>query len=133
MHAKDHIYLHAGCPAKGRLETLHSLNLSTLEWTTLPSGPAPGRGGTNLTPISSSILACFGGFGGMELGGLDLYDVDGKQWSEVKTDQEPEKRSVASFLGVDGPKGVKAVLLMGERESAPAELGHAGAGQVSFC
>lgn len=144
---QNKLYLHAGCPSSGRLTQLHSLDLSTLEWTALPSAPEPGRGGTVLTalpssPTSSPLLARFGGFAGYELDGLDLFDVGKQEWRNVEATVEgggegPEKRSVHVLMGVDGDleweeKRVVAVMALGEREGAPAELGHAGAGFVSF-
>ncbi|KAK4699753.1 hypothetical protein P7C70_g6505, partial [Phenoliferia sp. Uapishka_3] len=139
--AGDTLFLHAGCPPKGRLSTLHSLSLKTLAWSSLPSAPGPGRGGTVLAPIGNSphsTLVRFGGFAGFELGGpLDVYDVDRKEWStgvEVAEGGGPEKRSVHGLVGLSGVKvqaegkEVVAVMFMGEREGAPAELGHDGAG-----
>lgn len=136
------LYLHAGCPPKGRLATLHSLDLSSLTWTALASAPEPGRGGTNLTPLPHSpLLARFGGFAGYELDGLDVYDTVKNEWETIDIAVEgggdgPGKRSVCSLLQVNGPefdgKKVIAVLAHGEREGAPAELGHDGAGFVSY-
>ncbi|GAA5874721.1 hypothetical protein JCM16303_002963 [Sporobolomyces ruberrimus] len=137
---ENKLYLHAGCPASGRLTQLHSLDLDTLEWTQLEDAPAPGRGGTVLTslpPSSSgrpSLLARFGGFAGHELDGLDVFDVEKKEWRAVEVEGEsPEKRSVHVFVGLGDElehegKSVVAVLALGEREGAPAELGHNGAG-----
>ncbi|ORY81208.1 hypothetical protein BCR35DRAFT_265912 [Leucosporidium creatinivorum] len=133
------LYLHAGCPPKGRLATLHSLDLASLNWTSLASAPEPGRGGTNLAPLpSSNLLARFGGFAGYELGGFDLYDPAKDSWESVDIAVEgggegPDKRSVASLQGVESGiewngKKVIALLALGEREGAPAELGHDGAG-----
>ncbi|BGP16299.1 hypothetical protein JCM10213_006455 [Rhodosporidiobolus nylandii] len=137
------LYLHAGCPASGRLSTLHSLDLTTLTWTSLPSAPSPGRGGTVLTSLpsstsTSSLLARFGGFAGYELGGLDIFDVEKGEWSTPEVGVEgggdgPGKRSVHALIGLSGEvewegKRVVAVLAMGEREGAPKELGHDGAG-----
>jgi hypothetical protein len=75
------------------------------------------------------------------LGGFDLYDPSEDEWTTVEIAVEgggegPEKRSVASLQGVasgvewEGKK-VIALLALGEREGAPAELGHDGAGFVS--
>ncbi|GAA6061159.1 hypothetical protein JCM10212_005745 [Sporobolomyces blumeae] len=147
------LYLHAGCPASGRLSQLHALDLSTLEWTALPSAPEPGRGGTVLTALPASAhdstgvrLARFGGFAGYELDGLDVYDVDKREWTQVDAQVDgaggqgegrrrpgPDKRSVHVMVGLEGTleyegKRVVAVMAMGEREGAPAELGHDGAG-----
>ncbi|KZP27418.1 galactose oxidase [Athelia psychrophila] len=140
------LYLHAGCPSSGRLETIHSLDLthSPLTWTTCASAPGPARGGTALTSLPSSpLLARFGGFAGYELGGLDIFDTELGQWSTVDADVDgggPGKRSVHMLIGLDGSlewagKKVVAVMALGEREGAPAELGHDGAGFVraSIC
>jgi hypothetical protein len=136
------LFLHAGCPASGRLGQLHSLDLKTLEWSRLPDAPGAGRGGTVLTSLpplnGNSFLARFGGFAGHELDGLDIYDVAKKEWKsvEVEGESKPEKRSVYVFVGLDvklehDGKSVVGVLALGEREGAPAELGHNGAGFVS--
>ncbi|BGO91466.1 hypothetical protein NBRC10512_003127 [Rhodotorula toruloides] len=138
----DTLYLHAGCPSAGRLSTLHSLSLTTLSWSALPSAPEPGRGGTVLTALPGGrFLARFGGFAGYELGGLDVFDVRAKEWRSIEAGVEgggegPPKRSVHAFVGLreeldlgDGSgKKVVALMAMGEREAAPKELGHDGAG-----
>ncbi|GAA5898130.1 hypothetical protein JCM6882_003333 [Rhodosporidiobolus microsporus] len=143
--ADGKLYLHAGCPASGRLPTLHSLDLTSLTWSTLPSAPDPGRGGTVLAALPSSassssrILARFGGFAGYELGGFDVYDVEKGEWTalgdlQVEGGGEgPGKRSVYSLVGLEGTldfegKKVVAVMTLGERDAAPKELGHDGAG-----
>jgi len=130
VHGK-HLYLHAGCPAKGRLGTLHSLDLDTLIWSSLPDAPGLPRGGTVLAPLSSSLVR-FGGFCGHELGGpLDVFNLDTKSWTSEEI-TGPDKRSVHSLVPIDGPeygdKKVAAIMTLGEREGAPAELGHNGAG-----
>ncbi|BGP24728.1 kelch repeat containing protein [Rhodotorula toruloides] len=102
----DTLYLHAGCPSSGRLSTLHSLSLSSLTWSTLPSAPEPGRGGTVLTALPGGrFLARFGGFAGYELGGLDVFDVQAQEWTSVEAHveggtDEPPKRSVHAFVGL---------------------------------
>ncbi|GAA5820213.1 hypothetical protein JCM11251_005530 [Rhodosporidiobolus azoricus] len=143
--ADGKLYLHAGCPASGRLATLHSLDLTSRTWSSLPSAPEPGRGGTILTALpstastSSRLLARFGGFAGYELGGFDVYDVDKREWTalgdlQVEGGGEgPGKRSVHALIGLEGQleyegKKVVAVMTLGERDAAPKELGHDGAG-----
>lgn len=127
------LYLHAGCPSKGRTGTLHRLDLESLTWSKLPDGPGPGRGGTVIIRLHDGKIARFGGFAGHELGGLDLFDPTTEAWSSVDVDgPKPEARSVYSFVALD-PVAVKgervvAVMAHGEREGAPAHLGHAGAG-----
>ncbi|KAJ8294065.1 Nitrile-specifier protein 5 [Rhodotorula toruloides] len=130
-------------PSSGRLSTLHSLSLSTLSWSALASAPEPGRGGTVLTALPGGrLLARFGGFAGYELGGLDVFDVRAKEWRSVDAGVEggggegSPKRSVHAFVGLreeldlgDGSgKKIVALMAMGEREAAPKELGHGGAG-----
>ncbi|KAJ7229835.1 kelch repeat protein [Mycena pura] len=145
------LYLHAGCPAEGRLATLHSLSLASAQtWSTLPGGPGPGRGGTVLTPIiapgGDPLLVRYGGFAGHELGGrLDVFNPARGTWSSVAMPGEegraghPLARSVHALVPVRPPVAlpasaghdhghVVAVLLFGERGPAPAHLGHLGAG-----
>lgn len=135
------LYLHAGCPASGRLTQLHALDLRTLTWSRLADAPEPGRGGTVLAALPSmGKLVRFGGFAGRELDGLDVFDPASMAWTSVEAGVEgggesPAKRSVQSLVGLDGTlewedKKVVAVMSMGEREGAPAELGHDGAGFV---
>ncbi|TKA81009.1 hypothetical protein B0A49_01520 [Cryomyces minteri] len=135
------IYLHAGCPAKGRIGTLHSLDLSSnkLSWEKLASAPEPGRGGTNLAvlPVAKPTLARFGGFAGHELAGLDLYDVATNTWSSSPhlPGANPPARSVAGFVGLARSKELSdsraalALLFLGEQDPTPPEVGHDGAGR----
>jgi hypothetical protein len=135
------LYVHAGCPAKGRSATLHALQDGSTTWQALPDAPGPPRGGTVLAslPGSNVQLARFGGFAGVELGGpLHLFDVATPPWSEAKLaagSAEPPARSVHGFVGlkqsVTAEEGeIVAVLFYGEKEGAPPELGHNGAGDV---
>jgi hypothetical protein len=133
--------VHAGCPTKGRLETLHSLSLSDPTWTAQSPAPPPGRGGTVLCPVTmpsgKSVLVRFGGFAGQELGGsVDVYDPSIREWVATPVpDSEPPARSVHALLPLSFPVASTsstapvAVLLFGECGPAPAELGHDGAGQ----
>ncbi len=133
--------VHAGCPAKGRLETLHSLSLSDPTWTSQEPAPPPGRGGTVLCSVTvssgKSLLVRFGGFAGHELGGaIDTYDPSTREWKATPIPKSgPQARSVHALLPLNIPAAFDssatpiAVLLFGEREPAPAELGHEGAGQ----
>ncbi|KAM0748369.1 galactose oxidase [Meredithblackwellia eburnea MCA 4105] len=136
---QDSLYLHAGCPPKGRLATLHSLSLPTLTWKELPSAPEPARGGTVLAPLlqPGGTLARFGGFAGFELGGpLELFDTAKEEWTVVEAgnvvsgEEGPAKRSVHGLLPFKSEvnEDIVAVMVMGEREGAPAALGHDGAG-----
>lgn len=117
----------------------------------MEDAPGPGRGGTvicalNSSPPSSSsaapLLVRFGGFAGFELDGFTVYDVASGSWKSCDVGIEgeegtpPAARSVHALIPVDGSitygddKRVVAVMIHGEREGAPAELGHDGAGFV---
>ena len=132
------LYLHAGCPASGRLATLHALDLNTLTWRSLNSAPEPARGGTVLASIpsvgSAGSLIRFGGFAGYELGGpLDIYDIAKNKWESVAPSgkESPSARSVHALLGLPIREGsdLVAVMFCGEGDPAPKELGHDGAGK----
>lgn len=79
LRKQDTIYIHAGCPVKGRSTELHSYTPSTGAWKTLASGLEPARGGTALAVVQTSsgpVLARYGGFAGYELAGpLHFYLV----------------------------------------------------------
>ncbi|KAJ7491857.1 kelch repeat protein [Mycena galericulata] len=148
--AADSLYLHAGCPAKGRLGTLHSISLgsslSAPTWAPLSAGPGPGRGGTVLAPItipgSTPLLVRYGGFAGHELGGsLAYFSPASGTWGSVAMPGKegdtghPMARSVHALVPVSPPIALPdsghlvGVMLFGERGPAPAHLGHLGAGQ----
>lgn len=130
--------MHAGCPAKGRLDTLHSLSIppSSTGWTSHPPAPAPGRGGTVLCPVSlpgdqKQVLVRFGGFAGYELGArLDIYDPSTEEWTCTEI-QGPEARSVHALMpyACANDASIVALMFFGERDPAPVELGHNGAGK----
>jgi hypothetical protein len=125
----------------GRLSTLHSLDISSRSpsWKSLSSAPEPPRGGTVLAPVSSRYLLRFGGFSGYEIGGnLDVYDTQLNKWSSYdlsKNGEVPKARSVHALIAVNltgkGLESVIALLLFGELDPAPVELGHDGAGKFS--
>ncbi|KAJ7756646.1 galactose oxidase [Mycena metata] len=154
--AAHNLYLHAGCPAQGRLATLHSVSLSSSSlsapptWSPLFAGPGPGRGGTVLCPITvpgspEPLLVRYGGFAGHELGGtLDYFSPARRTWgsialpgSEGSDPGHPLARSVHALVPVSPPVDapapghghVVAIMLFGERGPAPVHLGHMGAGQ----
>lgn len=62
---QDKMYVHAGCPATGRLSTLHSFDLATHQWQALSSAPEPPRGGTSIVgatlPPFGPALIRYGG------------------------------------------------------------------------
>lgn len=140
------LFLHAGCPEKGRVASLHSIDLNSLPltWHELPEAPGPGRGGTVICslPTASPILARFGGFAGFELATFSFYDVVKQTWTlidELPVEngaKGPEARSVHALVPLSGnlkyeDKSLVAVMALGEREGAPSELGHDGAGFVN--
>lgn len=150
--AADTLWLHSGCPASGRLSSLHSLDLSSLTWRVHPDAPGPGRGGSSIVFTSHPLprLLRWGGFCGHELGGpLAEYDIAAGTWSEHpcpvidaadgSVQSEPPARSVYAFHALplnglhvriaDQDWVPVAILSHGEGEGAPKELGHAGAGK----
>ncbi|UZJ55577.1 hypothetical protein CBS101457_004897 [Exobasidium rhododendri] len=148
--AADTLYVHAGCPAKGRVSDLNAFDITTQAWSSAPSAPEPGRGGTVLAAIRSphdpndQALVRWGDFCGHELGGpLDVFDPVTQRWTSYETkmegsSSEPAKRSVHGLVPyygthrtstAQGTKEVVAIMFMGEGVGAPAELGHDGAGK----
>ena len=129
----DNIYVHAGCPEKGRLSDVWSFNVESRTWTELPAAPPPPRGGTSIT-VSGGKLYRMNGFDGKsELGGaIDVLDLAARTWSTIpfKPDgiEGPEPRSVGALLAVKVKGQDSLVTLFGERD--PSSLGHAGAGRM---
>lgn len=119
------LYLHGGCPAKGRLGDLYSFDTTELTWTKLPDAPGTGRGGTVLTTTSDKLVR-FGGFNGEEIGeGLDTFDTTTQEWKTTSDGTQPPARSVHALHFING----HLVMLHGERDPAPVALGHDGAGK----
>ena len=59
------IFVHAGCPEKGRVGDLHVFDLTTKSWSELASAPEPARGGTALAAVhlnGTPVLFRFGGW-----------------------------------------------------------------------
>ncbi|KAJ6440690.1 kelch repeat protein [Purpureocillium lavendulum] len=128
------IYLHAGCPAAGRLADLWRFDMATRLWKELPSAPGPARGGTSIA-FAEGKLYRMGGFDGKtEQGGsLDIFDIATQTWSSKAFPPDgvngPEARSVAALVFVRAADGRRLlVTLFGERD--PSSLGHAGAGKM---
>jgi hypothetical protein len=63
--AQGKLYIHAGCPTSGRLNTLHAYDVSSNRWTSLASAPGPARGGTGLVAVTlagqGAAILRFGG------------------------------------------------------------------------
>lgn len=127
------IFVHAGCPASGRLRDFWAFDVEDRVWTRLEDAPGPGRGGTSLSFADGKVWR-FGGFDGkQEVGGaLDSYDVKSGKWEtfafEADGVQGPGPRSVTALLSVVLEGRVFLVTLFGEAD--PSSLGHAGAGKM---
>lgn len=130
---EDVIYLHAGCPERGRLSDLWSFRVSSRSWMQLASAPDPPRGGTSIA-FSDGLLYRMSGFdGNTEQGGsLDVYSGDTNAWTTNVYSADgrsgPGPRSVSALiaLSIDGRPSL--LTLFGERD--PSALGHQGAGKM---
>lgn len=130
---RDTIYLHAGCPASGRLSDLWAFSVSRREWTQLASAPDPARGGTSIACVDGKVYRMNGFDGQKEQGGcVDVYSREEDRWRTVVYEadgvQGPAARSVAALLSVKVDGGLYLVTLFGERY--PSSLGHQGAGKM---
>lgn len=127
------LYIHAGCPASGRLSDLWAFDVEKKTWTELPSAPAPHRGGASIAFSNGKLYRMNGFDGSTEVGGsVDIFDIASKFWStkSFKADgyDGPEARSVCALLPVRLGRKEKLLTLFGERD--PSSLGHAGAGRM---
>ncbi|KAG6997501.1 hypothetical protein G7Y79_00040g076660 [Physcia stellaris] len=144
MKAHGTIFIHGGCPAKGRLGDLWAFDIASRSWSAYPDAPGPARGGPSLT-YSFKRLYRYGGFDGKhELGGqIDYLDIsvssaakgesishDG-QWKSVEVPPDaasPGNRSVAGLHPVTTGQGRNYLLLL-LGEGSPSSSGHDAAGQ----
>jgi len=129
----DIIYLHAGCPANGRLSDLWSFSIPSREWTELASAPDPPRGGTSITYTGTKLYRMNGFDGTKEQGGsLDILDPLSNTWSTQNYLPDgisgPEPRSVSALLSLKLRGKPSLVTMFGERD--PSSLGHQGAGKM---
>lgn len=127
------IFLHAGCPEKGRLSDLWSFTLSTRSWKKLADAPDPPRGGTSIAFTNGKLYRMNGFDGTTEQGGcVDVYDPRENSWSSIEFPPDgkngPEPRSVAALLAVHVSQKPSLITLFGERD--PSSLGHMGAGKM---
>jgi hypothetical protein len=127
------VFIHAGCPAKGRLSDLWKFDLFNRSWLQLPDAPGPARGGASLACKSGKLYRMGGFDGNTEQGGsLDIFDIDDNYWSTETFPADgttgPEARSVFSLLPLTTKGKEYLVALFGERD--PSSLGHAGAGKM---
>ncbi|KAJ8113275.1 hypothetical protein OPT61_g4567 [Boeremia exigua] len=126
-------YIHAGCPASGRLSDLWAFDVAQRSWTQLPDAPAPHRGGTSIAFSDGKLFRMNGFDGQMEVGGsIDVFDISSSTWStktfKADGNDGPEARSVCTLLPVQLGRKQKLLTLFGERD--PSSLGHAGAGKM---
>jgi N-acetylneuraminic acid mutarotase len=129
----DTLYIHAGCPEKGRLADLWAFNVESRVWTELPAAPAPPRGGTSIAICGGKLYRMNGFDGKSEQGGaVDVFDFANRAWSTITFTpdgvQGPEPRSVSALLAVKVGGRDYLVTMFGERD--PSSLGHAGAGKM---
>ncbi|KAI5988251.1 galactose oxidase [Pisolithus marmoratus] len=149
--AEGKLYIHAGCPSKGRLATLHAYVLASNTWKQCADAPGEPRGGTSIALVSfpsiqEQVLIRFGGFAGYELPNvvpppLDVYIPSSNTWLTLTPSPDPvhgypASRSVCGLIpffsssstAVDGNTNIPIALLY-YGEKAPSSLGHAGAGE----
>lgn len=130
---KDTLYVHAGCPEKGRLSDLWAFGLSSRKWTELTPAPNPPRGGTSIAFIDGKLYRMNGFDGTTEQGGsLDIYSPEKNAWMSHAFVPDgkagPTPRSVSALLPVRIGGTACLVTLFGERD--PSSLGHQGAGKM---
>ncbi|KAF2853426.1 kelch repeat protein-like protein [Plenodomus tracheiphilus IPT5] len=131
--AQGSFFVHAGCPAKGRLSDLWKFNVNERTWMQLADAPGPQRGGTSIAYSGGKLFRMNGFDGSSEVGGsIDVFDISSNTWSShtFKPDGNdgPEARSVCVLLPVHLARKDKLLTLFGERD--PSSLGHAGAGKM---
>lgn len=127
------IYLHAGCPEKGRLSDLWSFDTSTNKWTQLADAPDPPRGGPSIAWLDGKLYRMNGFDGTSEQGGaVDVYDPKSDSWSTKNFNPEgktgPEARSVSALLPLKVNGKSYLITMFGEHD--PSSLGHQGAGKM---
>lgn len=127
------LFIHAGCPASGRLRDFWSFDVQSRSWTQLPEAPGPQRGGTSLCFAAGKVWR-MGGFDGKEeIGGsVDSFDLASKEWKSFAFQADgkngPGARSVATLLPLKVAGKQYLVTVFGEAD--PSSLGHAGAGKM---
>ncbi|TKA82555.1 hypothetical protein B0A55_01202 [Friedmanniomyces simplex] len=127
------IYVHAGCPEKGRLSDLWAYDTHARAWKELASVPGVPRGGPSVAFADGKLWRMNGFDGQHEVGGsVDVYDPFSNTWSSrvfaADGNSGPGRRSVATLLPVKVSDKTHLVTLFGE--SDPSSLGHQGAGKM---
>lgn len=130
---KDTIFLHAGCPEKGRLRDLWAFNVPERRWSELPSAPGPERGGTSIAYAQGKIFRMNGFDGKIEQGGsLDVFDPTISVWNSISYKPDgisgPIPRSVSCLLSISVAGRPCLLTMFGECD--PSSLGHQGAGKM---
>ncbi|KAJ5232838.1 hypothetical protein N7468_005794 [Penicillium chermesinum] len=129
----DTLFLHAGCPEKGRLGDVWSFNIARREWTELAPAFDPPRGGTSIAFVEGLLYRMNGFDGKSEQGGkLDIYSPAENSWISHSYSPDgkagPTPRSVSALLPLRLGGRPFLVTLFGERD--PSSLGHQGAGKM---
>lgn len=98
----SHIFVHAGCPASGRLNDTWAYDISSNTWTKLADAPGDPRGGASIVWFEGKLWR-FGGFNGKTEvgGGIDYLDLGLPEGNEHSQDTQSQWRTV-SFGEVSG-------------------------------
>ncbi|KAH7890547.1 galactose oxidase [Phlebopus sp. FC_14] len=153
------LYIHAGCPACGRLAALHAFNFTSNKWEQCADAPNEPRGGTAIAAVTlpststahEEVIIRFGGFAGYELPKLDdtdalppldIYIPSTNSWTIVHPAADsahkfPGPRSVHGLVPFTIPASAASSLggtkvpiaLLYYGERDASALGHAGAGK----
>ena len=125
------LFVHAGCPASGRLADLWSFSLIERVWRRFADAPGPARGGASIAVLNGKVWRTNGFDGKSEQGfALDIYDLVTNSWSTRSwtADSGPSPRSVCCLLPVRVSGRSWLVTAFGE--SNPSNEGHLGAGKM---
>lgn len=130
---RDTLYLHAGCPEKGRLADLWAFSLSRKQWTELAPAADPPRGGTSIAFVKGKLYRMNGFDGKTEQGGcVDIYCPATNSWTSHAFLPDgkagPTPRSVGVLVPVVRDGRDMLLTMFGERD--PSSLGHQGAGKM---
>lgn len=107
----SHIFVHAGCPASGRLNDTWAYDISSNAWTQLSDAPGDPRGGASIVWFGNRLWR-FGGFNGKtEVGGgidyLDLGLPDSENFQETQSQWGTVSFGAVSGLGRDASETLK--------------------------
>lgn len=130
---KENIFIHAGCPEKGRLGDLWSFNIRERTWKELALAPDPPRGGPSIAFHGGKLYRMNGFDGKTEQGGsIDVYEFKTNTWKSIQYPADgqvgPIARSVGCLLELEINGNPLLVTMFGE--SDPSNLGHQGAGKM---